>query len=154
MHSSTATKVLLVEDNPVDVRLMRYALDEEKDWQTEVTVAEDGELAIDFLLRRGEFVSVPRPDLVILDLNLPKREGTEVLTVIRTTAELRTLPVIIVSSSPADVVRAKVSDARVEATCYFVKPMAIDDFLALGKRVRQCFEEHSMPGVMIRTCQP
>ena len=126
-----------MEDNPVDVRLIRFALREEKSWQTETTVANDGEKAIDYLLHQhgtqGDF------DLVILDLNLPKRDGTEVLQVIRSREELSSLPVIVLSSSPEDVSKAKVRNANVEANCYFTKPVGAKEFLDLGQRLWSCY---------------
>jgi len=82
-----------------------------------------------------------RPDLIILDLNLPKRDGAEVLQVIRTTDELRSLPVVVLSSSPMDVMKSKLHKAKVEANCYLTKPADLDEFLALGKRFRCCYEK-------------
>lgn len=135
---SGPTRVLLVEDNPVDVRLIRFALREEKSWDTETTVADDGELAID-LLRQSD----GNIDLVILDLNLPKRDGTEVLQVIRSTEEICRLPVIVLSSSPEDVIKAKVRNANVEANCYFSKPVGAKEFLDLGQRLWSCYKRAS-----------
>ncbi len=140
-HSTESpTRVLIVEDNPVDVHLVRLALEEEQAWSTESVVTGDGEKAIDFLLRRGSFSDAQRPHLVILDLNLPKRDGTEVLQVIRTTDSLQNLAVAILSSSPRDLIRSKVHRANVEANCYFTKPVDADAFLALGKALRSCYE--------------
>ena len=143
LEPSGPTRVLLVEDNPVDVRLIRFALREEKSWQTETTVANDGEKAIDYLLhqheQQGDF------DLVILDLNLPKRDGTEVLQVIRSTEELSGLPVIVLSSSPEDVSKAKVRNANVEANCYFTKPVGAKEFLDLGQRLWSCYKRAASP---------
>lgn len=134
------TRVLIVEDNPVDAEMVERALQEEQSWTTETTVADDGEKAIELLLEhRGG--RERRPDLIILDLNLPKRDGAEVLQVIRTTDELRTLPVVVLSSSPMDVMKSKVHRANVEANCYLTKPSDLDEFLALGKRLRSCYEK-------------
>ncbi len=136
------TLVLIVEDNPIDVRLLRYALAEEHTWAMETIVAEDGEKAMQ-MLRASAEDGGGRPDFVILDLNLPKRHGTEVLQLIRTTTQLQDMPVAIVSSSPMDVIRDKIANADVNATCYFTKPMDVDAFIALGKGLRRCYEEHS-----------
>ncbi|HEX4751160.1 MAG TPA: response regulator [Bryobacteraceae bacterium] len=134
------TRVLIVEDNPVDAEMVERALQEEQSWTTETTVADDGEKAIELLLEhRGG--RQQRPDLVILDLNLPKRDGAEVLQVIRTTDELRSLPVVVLSSSPMHVMKSKVHKANVEANCYLTKPADLDEFLALGKRLRYCYEK-------------
>ncbi len=121
---------------------MRYALQQEHTWSTEITVAEDGEKAINLLLAIA--ASSPqsgRPDFVILDLNLPRRDGTEVLQTIRSMKELQDLPVAIVSSSPMDVIRGKVTTANVSANCYFTKPMDVDSFLALGKELHCCYQK-------------
>ena len=133
-----ATRILIVEDNPADVRMIRYALAEETDWYTKVEVATDGEKAIDFLLQRGPFEAVGIPDLVILDLNLPKRDGTEVLQLIRTTERICRLPVVVLSSSPEDVIQNTIRAAHLEANCYLTKPADAEEFLALGKEFRKC----------------
>lgn len=134
------TRVLIVEDNPVDAQMVEYALQEEQSWNTETMVADDGEKAIEFLLERHGRRMHQRPDLIILDLNLPKRDGTEVLQVIRSTDELRSLPVVVLSSSPMDVMKSKLHRANVEANCYLTKPVDLDEFLGLGKRFRSCYE--------------
>ena len=138
-----STRVLVVEDNPIDVRLIRYALEQERNWTTDMIVAEDGEKAISLLNEgaspRGRS---GRPDFVILDLNLPKRDGTEVLQAIRHNQELRHLPVAILSSSPTDIVRGKIMDANVHANWYFTKPMDADSFIALGKTLHDCYRSN------------
>ena len=131
-----SARLLVVEDNPIDVRLLRYALAAEKSWNVQLSVAEDGEKAISLLLD-----GTANPEFVILDLNLPKRNGTEVLKVIRDTEHLRSLPVAILRSSPLDVIRGKVTDAHVEADWYFTKPMSIDEFVALGRTLHHCYTE-------------
>lgn len=128
-----STRVLIIEDNPVDVRLVRYALSNNEDWPVELSVAEDGEKALNLLK------TPPLPDLIILDLNLPKVSGPEVLQWIRSTETTRKLPVAVVSSSPMDVIRSKVSGAHVEANCYFTKPMDVESFLHLGRALGECY---------------
>lgn len=137
---SNATQILLVEDNPIDVRLIRYALREEQTWNTEIFVANDGEKAINYLAEIGSNPD-KKPDLTILDLNLPKRDGTEVLQAIRSHSILHAMPVIVLSSSPEDVIRNMVRNARVEANCYCTKPVGADEFLALGHKLRRCYEK-------------
>jgi CheY-like chemotaxis protein len=132
-------RVLLIEDNPVDVELIRIAFESENGWHPAVTVAEDGERAI-CLLAEG-FALGQVPDFIVLDLNLPKRDGTEVLRWIRTTEGFQEIPVAILSSSPTDVIRNKLVGARVEANCYFMKPMDIDDFLGLGRKLLFCYQK-------------
>jgi two-component system, chemotaxis family, response regulator Rcp1 len=137
--SGDRTRVLIIEDNPVDVYMVQCALKEELDWSTETIVAQDGEKAIELLLEHSSGRVRDCPDLVILDLNLPKRAGVEVLQVIRTTEGLRSLPVIVLSSSPIDVIRSKFNNVNVTANCYVTKPPDLDEFLALGKRFHSCY---------------
>ena len=137
---SNAILVLLVEDNPIDVRLIRYALREEQTWNTETVVANDGEKAINYLIEAASDAG-KKPDLIILDLNLPKRDGTEVLQLVRSHPDLRLMPVIVLSSSPEDVIRQMVRTAKVEANCYCTKPVGADEFLALGHKLRRCYEK-------------
>jgi CheY-like chemotaxis protein len=142
MNITTAadrTRVLIVEDNPVDVYMVQCALQKELDWTTETTVADDGEKAIELLLQHSSRPIREWLDLVILDLNLPKRDGVEVLKVIRTTNGLRSLPVVVLSSSPMDVMKSKFNKVNVEANCYVTKPPDLDEFLSLGKRIRICY---------------
>lgn len=131
------TNILVVEDNPMDVRLLRYSFDHDPDWQTEIKVAEDGERAIDCIRSPGD----AKPDLVILDLNLPKRDGTEVLKVIRNEISAPYLPVIVFSSSPEDVMKTKVRQANLAADCYVTKPIGLELFSTLTQRFRHCYED-------------
>ena len=139
MIETAVPRVLIVEDNPGDVRMLRYAFADDQ-WPVETTVAEDGEKAIHYLQRQGAFEEASVPDLVILDLNLPKYGGTAVLKVIRSAARLRKLPVIILSSSSQEVILKEVRAAGVEADWYFTKPPDFDEFLALAKKIRGCYE--------------
>lgn len=142
MNASAArepTQVLIIEDNPIDVYMVQCALQKEPDWTTETTVADDGEKAIELLLQHSKRSIRDWPDLVILDLNLPKRDGVEVLEMIRTTNGLRRLPVVVLSSSPTDVIKSKLKRVNIEANCYVTKPPDLDEFLALGKRIRSCY---------------
>ncbi len=117
--------ILLVEDNPGDVELTEDALGRSESGAT-LRVVSDGEEAMDFLQRRGGHASAPRPDLVVLDLNLPKKDGREVLTDIRSDPELKHLPVIILTSSSAD------SDIehsyKLGANCFVTKPTDLKDY--------------------------
>ena len=133
------TRVLIVEDNPLDVYMVQCALKEELHWRTETIVADDGEKAIELLLEHSSQPVRDWPDLVILDLNIPKRDGIEVLQFIRTTNGLRSLPVIVLSSSPMDVIKSKFKKVNVTANCYVTKPPDLDEFLALGKRFHGCY---------------
>jgi CheY-like chemotaxis protein len=136
MSQTEMTRILIIEDNPVDVRLLRLALQSVEDWAVETAVAEDGEQAISYLLDP----ETSKPDLVILDLNLPKRDGLEVLQVIRITHNLYGLPVAVFSSSTEDVFRTKIHEAKLEAEYYLTKPMGLDEFLAVGPTLRRFYE--------------
>jgi len=123
-------EILMVEDNPGDVRLTQEALKDAKVSNT-LRVVEDGAAALDYLHQRGEHVNAPRPDLILLDLNLPKKNGREVLEEIKEDENLKTIPVVILTTSQAeeDVVRAY----SLHANCYITKPV---DFTQFAKIVR------------------
>jgi CheY-like chemotaxis protein len=115
-----------VEDNPGDVRLIQEALRDGKVWNNPHVVS-DGEAALDFVYRRGPFADKPRPDLVLLDLNLPKKDGREVLAVIKGDPDLRRIPVVVLTTSKEeeDVLRAY----NLAANCYVSKPVEFDEFM-------------------------
>lgn len=118
--------ILLVEDNPGDVRLTEEALREAK-IVNRVWVARDGEEAMDFLRQRGEHRDAPRPDLVLLDLNLPKRDGREVLEEVKGDSTLHRIPVIVLTTSSAD--RDVLLSYDLHANCYIKKPIEYDEFI-------------------------
>jgi two-component system response regulator len=124
--------ILLVEDNPGDVDLTKEALEGAKVCNR-LHVAEDGEQALDFLFRRGKFAGVPRPDLILLDLNLPKRDGRQVLEAIKAEPALAEIPVVILTTSGAeeDVARAY----RLHANCYITKPVNFKQFLKVVQAI-------------------
>ena len=121
-----AIEVLLVEDNPGDVRLTREAFKDAK-VHINLHVASDGTAALAFLKREGEHANVPRPDLILLDLNLPKKDGREVLKEIKENDTLKSIPIVILttSASEADILRSY----RLHANCYITKPVGLDGFL-------------------------
>jgi CheY-like chemotaxis protein len=137
-------QAFVVEDNPLDVTLLRFALQQQATWQVEMTVVEDGEQAISRLLD----TSRGRPDFVILDLNLPRRDGTEVLQIIRGTPGLRDLPVAIFSSSPGDVIQQKLTAAGVFADVHFTKSSDVDEFMKLGDAIRRWYEKDATARVL------
>jgi two-component system, chemotaxis family, response regulator Rcp1 len=120
-------RILLVEDNPADVRLTTEAFHEGKVWNR-LDVVTDGATALDFLFRRGEHAAAPRPDLVLLDLNLPKRDGREVLAEIKADPVLRRIPVIVLTTSKAE--EDVLSSYDLHANCYIVKPVGLEQFIA------------------------
>lgn len=125
-------RLLLVDDNPADLGLAREALAGSARG-TEIATVEDGIEAMAFLNRRGKYVSAVRPDLVILDLSLPKRDGHAVLAAIRAGPELRRIPVVIFSTSKLskDIVRSY----ELGANCYVSKPGNLKDYLSAVKSI-------------------
>ena len=125
-------EILLVEDSPGDVRLTREAF---KDARVLVNlqVAVDGEEAMAFLKREGKHSSKPRPDIILLDLNLPKKDGRAVLAEIKEDPKLQTIPVVILttSASEADVLKSY----SLHANCYITKPVDLDGFLKVVKSI-------------------
>jgi two-component system, chemotaxis family, response regulator Rcp1 len=121
-----AAELLLVEDNPGDVRLTIEALKEGKVINN-LTVVKDGEEAIAALRRQGKYAHAPRPDLILLDLNLPRKGGLEVLTEIKQDPDLKQIPVVVLTTSRAeqDVLRTY----EMHANCYIVKPVDLNQFM-------------------------
>jgi chemotaxis family two-component system response regulator Rcp1 len=125
-------QILLVEDSPGDVRLTREALRDAKICN-ELHVVRDGESALAFLRGEGDYAGVPRPDIVLLDLNLPRKDGREVLEEMKADDELRRIPVIVLTTSVAegDVLRSY--DLHVNA--YVTKPLDLDGFVAVVRSI-------------------
>src|SRR3984885_11479980 len=131
-NGAVPLEVLLVEDSPGDVRLTREAFKDAK-VHINLHVASDGNEAMAFLLRKEGYASVPRPDLILLDLNLPKKDGKEVLTEIKESPTLKSIPVVILttSASEADILRSY----RLHANCYITKPVGLNGFLEVIKSI-------------------
>lgn len=127
-----AVEILLVEDNPGDVRLTMETLKEGR-LTNNVSVAGDGVEAMAFLQREGKYADAPRPDFILLDLNLPKKNGREVLEEIKEDPELRRIPVVILSTSTAhqDILRTY----DLHANCYINKPVDLDEFIKVVRLV-------------------
>ncbi len=125
-------EILLVEDNPGDVRLTQEGLNEGK-VRNNLHVARDGVQALAFLRREGEHVDAVRPDLVLLDLNLPRKDGREVLAEMKSDPELRTIPVVVLTTSSAeqDVLRSY----ELQANCYITKPVDLEQFITVVRSI-------------------
>ena len=123
-------RILLAEDNPADVYLLREALGPQAN-EIEICVVSDGEQALDYVTRKGEFGSTQIPDLVVLDLNLPKSDGSDVLRCIRETKEYEGVPVVVLTSS--DSPRDRKVIESLGASCFITKPSDLDAFLSLGR---------------------
>lgn len=128
----TPIQVLLVEDNPGDVQLTRIALEDSK-ISVNLSVVEDGVEAMAFLRKQEKYADVPHPDIVLLDLNLPKKDGREVLAEIKTDEYLKRIPVVVLTTSQAeeDIVRAY----DLAANCYIAKPVDFDQFVRIVKSI-------------------
>jgi chemotaxis family two-component system response regulator Rcp1 len=132
MKEKTSREILLVEDNPGDAKLALEALKVGR-LRYEVHVVEDGEQAISFLRREGEYADAPRPDIILLDFNLPKKDGRQVLAEIKEDENLKHIPVVIftVSKAEDDVLRAY--DLR--ANCYITKPLDIEELFKIIRSI-------------------
>ena len=125
-------EILLVEDNPGDVRLTKEALKEGKVYSNLHTV-KDGVEAMEFLRRGGKYRSVPRPDIILLDLNLPKKDGREVLQEIKTDGELKRIPVVVLTTSKAEEDVLRTYDLH--ANCYVTKPVDLEKFMVVVQTI-------------------
>jgi chemotaxis family two-component system response regulator Rcp1 len=131
-EDSPPVEILLVEDNPGDHRLTKEALHEGKVYNN-LHWVKDGVEAIDFLKRRGRYASSPRPDIILLDLNLPKKDGREVLSEIKGDDDLRAIPVVILTTSQAeeDILRSY----DLHANCYVTKPVDLEKFIVVVQSI-------------------
>jgi CheY-like chemotaxis protein len=125
-------EILLVEDNPADVRLTQEALKEGK-VRNHLHVARDGIEAMEFLRRSGRFANAVRPDLILLDLNLPRKDGREVLSDIKRDPELKSIPVVVLTTSSAETDIFK--SYTLHANCYITKPVDLDQFVQVVKSI-------------------
>jgi chemotaxis family two-component system response regulator Rcp1 len=134
MKSSTGVpvEILLVEDNPGDVRLAREGLSECK-IRNNLSVVDDGVKALAFLRRRGEYAKVPRPDLILLDLNLPKKDGREVLQEIKQDDALKLIPVCVLTTSKAE--EDILKSYSLHANCYVTKPLGLPQFIEVVRAI-------------------
>jgi CheY-like chemotaxis protein len=125
-------EILLVEDNPGDIELTREALKNHKVLNN-LSVVEDGEAALAFLKREGSYAGVPRPDLVLLDLNLPKIDGKEVLAEIKADQVLKRIPVVVLTTSQdeEDILKSY----NLHANCYITKPIDFNKFVKVVKGI-------------------
>jgi two-component system, chemotaxis family, response regulator Rcp1 len=132
-HRIAPVEILLVEDNPADVRLTKEALKEDK-LHNNLNVVKDGVEALAYLRREGHFEKAVRPDLILLDLNLPKKDGREVLKEIKEDEDLRCIPVVVltVSEAEGDILRSY----DLHANCYITKPLDLNQFSKVVKSIQ------------------
>jgi CheY-like chemotaxis protein len=134
--SGVMIEILLVEDDPGDVLITREAFAQNK-LRNHLSVVSDGEAALAFLRRKSEYADAPRPDLILLDLNLPRKAGHEVLAEIKTDPELQRIPVVVLTTSDAeeDVLRSY----DLHANAYVTKPVDFDRFLHVVRQIDEFF---------------
>jgi CheY-like chemotaxis protein len=124
--------ILLVEDNPGDVVLVEEVLSDSKMWNR-LHVVSDGEQAMEFVRRQGKHAGAPRPDLILLDLNLPKKSGREVLREVKTHPDLKTIPVVVLTSSKSD--DDVVKSYELHANAYILKPVDFHQFMKVMRAI-------------------
>ena len=131
-NNTEPIEILLVEDNPGDARLAVEALKESK-VRNNLHVVEDGVQAMQFLGRQGQYSSVPLPDLILLDLNLPRKDGREVLAEIKEDPKLRVIPVVVMTTSEAE--RDLIKTYDLHANAYVVKPLDLERFIEVVQAI-------------------
>ena len=127
-------RILLIEDNPADVALTEEAMTKSK-ITVNINAVYDGNEAMDYLYKKGEFKDAPTPDLILLDLNIPGKNGHEVLNEIKQDKELKTIPVAILTSSTAE--EDLVKSYKLHANCYITKPVDMSQFIKIVKTVEE-----------------
>jgi CheY-like chemotaxis protein len=135
-ESSLPIEVLLVEDDPGDVLMTQEAFDEHK-VRNKLNVVQDGEEALAYLRREGKYAEATRPDLILLDLNLPRVDGREVLQVIKEDHDLRRIPVVVLTTSQAD--EDIMRSYSLHANAYVTKPVDFDSFIAVVRQIDEFF---------------
>ena len=132
LDGGAPVRILLVEDNPGDARLAQEALKEAK-VANELFWVDDGVKAMEFLRRQGEYETVPRPDVILLDLNLPRMDGREVLAEIKSEESLKKIPVVVLTVSEAE--EDILKSYNLHANCYITKPLDLDRFMQVVKQI-------------------
>jgi len=127
-------EILLVEDNPADVRLTQETLKEEK-LRNNLSVVNDGVEALAFLRREGRYADAVRPNLILLDLNLPRKDGREVLETIKNDPDLRIMPVVVLTTSDAE--KDILESYNLHANCYIVKPLDLNQFSRVVRSIQE-----------------
>lgn len=142
-HIPRNLQILLVEDNEGDVRLIKEAFNESK-IEKSFSVAKDGEDALNFLYKRGQYAGSVRPDIILLDINLPRKNGFEVLEQIKKDPDLRKIPVIMLSSSSSEDHIHK--SYELNANCYVTKPVDFDEYTQVVRTIEDFwFDKAKLP---------
>lgn len=135
---SKMVEILLIEDNPGDIRLVKEVFKDAK-LHNNLQVALDGEEAMKILRQDDEYFKAPRPDLILLDLNLPKKNGIEVLREIKEDERLKCIPVVILTTSNAE--EDLMETYKLDANCYITKPVDLDEFIKVVKSIQNFWLE-------------
>jgi len=132
LHTELFVEILLAEDNPADVNMLREILRESK-IANNLSVVNDGDDAVDFLRKRGEYAAAPRPDLILLDIGLPRKSGLDVLAEVKADPDLRQIPIIVLTTSKAeeDIFRSY----DLHANSYITKPVHFSDLFEVVKLI-------------------
>lgn len=141
--SGKLLEILMIEDNRDDIELTMEALKGTK-MNYNITAVGDGVEAISFLRKLGDYSNAPRPDLILLDLNLPKKDGREVLAEIKSDEQLRRIPVVVLTTSEAEQDIAKSYEHL--ANCFITKPLNLPQLLDVGKWIESTFSVVKLPG--------
>lgn len=140
-----AVEILLVEDNPGDIRLTTEVLKDAKLYNN-INIAKDGVEALGFLYRRGDYSDAVRPDLILLDLNLPRKDGREVLEEIKTDPALKNIPVVVLTTSSAE--QDILKSYSLHANCYITKPVDLEQFSRIVASIEEFwFSIVKLPGM-------
>ena len=131
-ENGTPIEILLIEDNPGDVRLIKEALKENKVYNS-LQVVEDGVEGLQYLRKEGKYTDGTTPDLILLDLNLPKKNGKELLADIKNDPALMRIPVVVLTTSKAE--EDIIKSYNLHANCYITKPVGFDDFVKVVKTI-------------------
>lgn len=129
---SRPVNILLIEDNPGDIRLTKEVLKDSK-VSIDLSVAVDGEEALDFLYKRGEFKEAATPDIILLDLNLPKKDGREILMDVKSDENLRRIPIVVLTTS--NTTQDVLDCYNAYANCFICKPVDYDEFLNMIRKI-------------------
>jgi CheY-like chemotaxis protein len=129
-------RILVVDDDPGDVLMIEEAL-EDSDVEKTIDVVSDGEEAMEFLRRTGRHAEAPRPDMILLDLNMPRMDGRQVLGEVKNDEDLRTIPIVVLTTSNADT--DILSSYALQANAYVTKPIGLDDFNEVVRRIDEFF---------------
>ncbi len=132
MAFNSLIEILMVEDDPGDVDLTRETLEDSK-IRVSLNVVADGVMALEYLYQKGQFANAAKPDMILLDLNLPKKDGREVLAKIKSDPNLRSIPIIVLTTSDADEDIIKTYDLG--ANCYITKPVGLEQFSKVVKSI-------------------